>query len=114
METSSTILIVKQYIASCMAFKYLLCNCNDSIVYFLPDMLSPKNSQNNNLIKSIATTTLLRDRNTLVSWLFLVGSLIFLADGFLEISEGISIHALLHLTARVLFTVASVFIPREN
>ena len=78
-------------------------------------MLSPKNPQNN-LANSIKTAiTLESNRTSLVSWLFLVGSLIFLADGFLEISEGISIHALLHLTASVLFTVGSaLFIPHEN
>ena len=85
-------------------------------------MLSPKNPKNN-LAESINTTALKSDlrsiaerhRNSLVSWLFLVGSLIFLADGFLELSESISIHALLHLTASVLFTVGSaLFIPYEN
>ena len=77
-------------------------------------MLSP--NKNNNLSKSIETAIKLdNDRTSLVSWLFLVGSLIFLADGFLELSEGISIHALLHLTASVLFTVGSaLFIPRQN
>ena len=85
-------------------------------------MSSPKNPQNN-LAESIKTATLLRDlrsiaerhRTSLASWLFLVGSLIFLLDGFLELSESISIHALLHLTASVLFTIGSaLFIPHKN
>ena len=82
-------------------------------------MLSPK-FKNNNLARSIRMVitlgTLGSDRTSLVSWLFLVGSLIFLADGFLELSESISIHALLHLTASVLFTIGSaLFIPQgEN
>ena len=76
-------------------------------------MSSPKNPRNSSLAESIKTTiTLDSNRNSLVSWLFLVGSLIFLADSFLELRESISIHALLHLTASVLFTVGSaLFIP---
>ena len=55
------------------------------------------------------------DRASLASWLFLVGSLIFLADGFLELAEGISIHALLHLSASFLFTIGSaLFIPHSK
>ena len=48
----------------------------------------------------------------LLSWLFLVGSSIFLVDGFLELTEGFSLHALLHLSASFLFTIGSIlFIP---
>jgi len=45
---------------------------------------------------------------TLVSWLFLIGSLIFQMDAVLEFTEGVSIHAILHLLASFLFTVGSV------
>ena len=79
-------------------------------------MLSPK-FKNNGLTKLIKRAIQLSsDRTSLVSWLFLVGSLIFLTDGFLEKNENISIHALLHLTASVLFTIGSaLFIPQgEN
>jgi hypothetical protein len=45
---------------------------------------------------------------TLVSWLFLMGSLLFQIDAILELIEGFSIHVLLHLSAGLLFTVGSV------
>lgn len=55
------------------------------------------------------------DREAFVSWLFLIGSLMFLVDGFIELSEGISVHVLIHLAASVLFVIASVlFIPTDN
>lgn len=50
-----------------------------------------------------------KDRTSLVSWLFLIGSLIFLGDGILELTEGISIHAVLHNVASLLFTIGSIF-----
>ena len=79
-------------------------------------MLSPKNPKNNDLARSIKTAiTLDSDCTSSASWLFFIGSLIFLGDGFLEITEGISIHALLHLSASVLFTVGSaLFIPASS
>jgi hypothetical protein len=49
------------------------------------------------------------DRASLVSWLFLIGSLIFMADGILELTEGISVHAIFHNTASLLFTIGSIF-----
>jgi hypothetical protein len=45
---------------------------------------------------------------TLVSWLFLIGSLIFQVDAVLEVTESVSMHAVLHLLASCLFTVGSV------
>jgi hypothetical protein len=79
-------------------------------------MTLDKNIPGNNLTEStekvIASD---RDSSVLVSWLFLIGSLIFLGDGILELTEGISIHALLHLSASLLFTVGSVlFIPQSE
>ncbi|MDJ0594405.1 MAG: hypothetical protein QNJ72_31260 [Pleurocapsa sp. MO_226.B13] len=54
-------------------------------------------------------------REYLVSWLFLIGSLMFLFDGFLELTEGISIHVVIHLVASILFTIGSVlFIPTNK
>lgn len=51
-------------------------------------------------------------REALVSWLFLIGSLMFLVDSCLENLRGISFSSMLHLTASVLFTVGSfLFIP---
>ncbi|MEM9509688.1 MAG: hypothetical protein AAGA16_18745 [Cyanobacteria bacterium P01_E01_bin.35] len=49
------------------------------------------------------------DRTTLVSWLFLIGSLIFLFDGFVELTEDISLHAIFHNLASLLFTIGSIF-----
>ncbi|MGB3403354.1 MAG: hypothetical protein WBA77_11760 [Microcoleaceae cyanobacterium] len=58
---------------------------------------------------------ILLNREALVSWLFLIGSLLFLFDGLLELSEGLSIHVANHLIASILFTVGSIlFIPTDN
>ncbi|MEB3357064.1 MAG: hypothetical protein VKK04_10075 [Synechococcales bacterium] len=37
-----------------------------------------------------------------------MGSLIFQADALLELTEGFSIHVVLHLSASLLFTVGSI------
>ncbi|MDJ0571001.1 MAG: hypothetical protein QNJ53_18400 [Pleurocapsa sp. MO_192.B19] len=64
---------------------------------------------------SFAKDQILLDRESLVSWLFLIGSLMFLFDGFLELTEGISIHVAIHIIASVLFTIGSVlFIPTDG
>lgn len=56
-----------------------------------------------------------RYRESLVSWLFLIGSLMFLFDGIVELTEGISIHGVIHLSASILFTIGSVlFIPTNK
>ncbi len=63
-------------------------------------------------LTSIAENQENSDREYLVSWLFLIGSLMFLFDGFLELTEGISIHVVIHIVASILFTIGSVlFIP---
>lgn len=49
------------------------------------------------------------DRTSLVSWMFLIGSLIFQIDAILELEEGFSIHVLLHLSASLLFVIGSIF-----
>lgn len=55
------------------------------------------------------------DRELLVSWLFLIGSLIFTLDSILEILRGVSFSAILHVSASVLFTIGSVlFIPSNK
>ena len=65
--------------------------------------------------KAITVDSSDRDRVFLASWLFLIGSLIFLVDGFIELAEGISIHVLLHLSASCLFTIGSIlFIPTDK
>lgn len=52
------------------------------------------------------------DRESFVSWLFLIGSLLFTVDSALENVRGVSVSSLLHLSASILFTVGSVlFIP---
>ena len=54
-------------------------------------------------------------REALVSWLFLIGSLIFVLDAILENIRGISFSSLLHLLASILFTIGSVlFIPNDS
>ncbi|MFM7425843.1 MAG: hypothetical protein ACKO7W_12780 [Elainella sp.] len=49
---------------------------------------------------------------TFVSWLFLIGSLIFQLDALLELTEswsqGLNLHVLFHLSASLLFTVGSL------
>jgi hypothetical protein len=55
------------------------------------------------------------NRETFVSWLFLIGSLMFVLDGILENMRGISFSSLLHLSASILFTIGSVlFIPSNS
>ncbi len=65
-------------------------------------------------LSTTKTTEENNDNTFLISWLFLIGSLMFLLDGFIEFSEGLSIHVLLHIGASVLFTIGSIiFIPRK-
>ena len=65
-------------------------------------------------LTTIKTTEENSDNTFLISWLFLIGSLIFLFDGFIELTEGLSIHVLFHITASVVFTIASaLFIPKK-
>ncbi len=54
-------------------------------------------------------------KEAFVSWLFLIGSLMFVVDGVLENLQGVSFSSVLHLTASILFTIGSVlFIPSDN
>lgn len=53
-------------------------------------------------------------RVSLASYLFLIGSLMFLLDGFLQLYQGISIHLLLYVCASLLFVIGSyLFIPTK-
>jgi hypothetical protein len=55
------------------------------------------------------------DSAALVSWLFLLGSLLFMLDAGLEIFENISVHSTIHISASLLFTVGSIFfLPRNQ
>ena len=55
------------------------------------------------------------DSTALVSWLFLLGSLLFMFDYGLEIFENISVHSTIHISASLLFTVGSIlFLPRNQ
>ncbi|MEO0409521.1 MAG: hypothetical protein AAF289_19430 [Cyanobacteria bacterium P01_A01_bin.135] len=54
-------------------------------------------------------------REALVSWLFLIGSLLFVLDAVLENLKGVSFSSFLHLFAGILFTVGSaLFIPQSD
>lgn len=54
-------------------------------------------------------------REAFVSWLFLIGFLMFVLDAILENTRGVSFSSLLHLLASVLFTIGSVlFIPTDS
>ena len=54
-------------------------------------------------------------REILISWLFLIGSLIFTLDSILEILREVTFSATLHISASVLFTIGSVlFIPNNK
>ncbi len=91
-------------------------------------MLSEKQITNNNyrqkgkfvtVIHPEKLTKIVNNENDsrapLVSWLFLIGSLMFLFDGLIELTEGISIHVFLHLPASILFVVGSVlFMPTDK
>ena len=68
-------------------------------------------AKNSNLIKNET----LPDLDLLVSWLFLIGSLMFLFDGLLELTENMSIHVVIHLVSSTLFVIGSVlFIPTNK
>ncbi len=55
------------------------------------------------------------NREALASWLFLIGSLLFLLDAILENIKGVSFSSVLHLSASILFTIGSVlFIPSNS
>jgi hypothetical protein len=55
------------------------------------------------------------NREEIVSWLFLVGSLMFVLDAILENARGVSFSSLLHLSASILFTIGSVlFMPGNS
>ncbi|AFY86869.1 hypothetical protein [Chroococcidiopsis thermalis] len=65
-------------------------------------------------IKSIAIAKILgrRDRASFASWLFLIGSLMFVFDAILEIFKGITLSAILHFSASIIFTIGSIlFMP---
>ncbi len=79
-------------------------------------IIRSRNSTNNvsQTEKKVKITKLL-DREFLVALLFLLGSILFLCDGLIELSEGISIHAFLHLPASLMFVIGSfLFIPTDN
>ncbi|MGL4619819.1 hypothetical protein [Chroococcidiopsis sp.] len=64
--------------------------------------------------KSMAIANILNqlDRASVASWLFLIGSLMFVFDAILEISKGITVSAVLHFSASLIFTIGSVlFMP---
>jgi len=55
------------------------------------------------------------DRFLIISWLFLIGSLIFTLDSGFEFVEGISLHSICHLSASLAFTIGSaLFIPNTQ
>jgi hypothetical protein len=55
------------------------------------------------------------NREAIVSWLFLIGSLMFVLDAILENARGVSFSSLLHLSASILFTIGSaLFIPGNS
>ena len=66
-------------------------------------------------LTAITTTEENSDRASLISWLFLIGSLMFLFDGLIELTEGMSIHVFFHLPASVMFVIGSIlFIPTDK
>jgi len=71
---------------------------------FVPETLKDTNKTDNKI-----------DSAALVSWLFLIGSLLFVLDSGLEIIEDISLHSIIHLSASLLFTIGSIlFLPRNQ
>jgi hypothetical protein len=71
------------------------------------DLIVPKDQNNTDRTESKV------DSVALVSWLFLLGSLLFVLDSGLEIIEGISLHSIIHLSASLLFTIGSIlFLPQ--
>lgn len=71
----------------------------------------PQNAENTDVSKLEKQL----DREFLVSWLFLVGSVMFTLDAVIENLRGISFSSLLHLSASILFTIGSaLFIPSNQ
>lgn len=63
--------------------------------------------------KDIIATIL--DQEVIVALLFTIGSFLFLVDGLIELTEGISIRVFLHITASLMFVVGSyLFIPTNK
>ncbi|MGL5794135.1 MAG: hypothetical protein ACRC06_06935 [Waterburya sp.] len=81
-----------------------------------PGTKTDKTEKQQNIINpELAEIAKTEDRTFLASWLFLIGSLIFMLDGILELTEGISIHAIFHNLASLLFTIGSIlFMPTEK
>jgi hypothetical protein len=74
----------------------------------LPEAYRLKYNPDENAKKSLS-------RESLVSLLFLIGSLIFTLDAILENLKGVSFSSLLHISASVLFTIGSfLFLPNER
>lgn len=75
-----------------------------------------KHQQKSKLIKVFRSKTIkLFDREFLVALLFLLGSILFLCDGLIELAEGISIHVFLHIPASLMFVVGSyLFMPTTD
>lgn len=66
------------------------------------------------VIKGVAIANMVHkvDRTSVASWLFLIGSLMFAFDATLEIARGITLSAVLHFSASIIFTIGSVlFMP---
>ena len=49
------------------------------------------------------------DNAAIVSWSFVIGSLLFVLDSGLEMFEAITFHSIIHLSASLLFTIGSKF-----
>jgi hypothetical protein len=53
-------------------------------------------------------------RIAIASWLFLIGSSLFLVDAFYEISDRFSLLSLLHLSEGILFFIGSLLLMPES
>ena len=74
-----------------------------------PDM----EKKTHNDVSNSSRSTL--NKEALVSYLFLIGSLMFVLDSILENMASVSFSSELHLTASILFTIGSVlFIPNNS
>jgi len=84
---------------------------------FLKKYSSDDNFQLIDLVEAIKGTAIANilnqiDRASLASWLFLIGSLMFVFDATLEITKGVTLSAVLHFSASIIFTIGSIlFMP---
>lgn len=74
-----------------------------------PFLCSDGNQEETGLYLRCLPFFLFLRRELLASWLFIIGSFMFVVDGVLENLQSVSFSSVLHLSASILFTIGSIF-----